>query len=261
MTKKNKPVVLVISNAKGGVAKSTTASAVSAGFNRLGKRVLMIDADPQTNLSISFIPDSEEVPTLYNVFKGEKSIKDVQINIRDGLDLVPGDFDLCGADMEFFGKIGSLNILSRAIKDVESDYDYVVIDTPPNLGCLTLNSLTAGDYTVVPLSMDSFALKSIRLLSDTLNSLKENGHEIKVAGVLLTKYSGRTNIDKILEKNVQDSADLLGTTVFQHRIRQGVAVREAQLLKQDIFSYAPASNVAMDYDGFIHELLERIGER
>lgn len=257
-----KPTVIVVCQAKGGVSKSVTSNAIGSGLNRRGKRVLMVDTDPQANLTISFISDPDDsVPTLYNVFKGEKSIRDVRINVREGLDIIPGDFDLCSADMEFFGRIGSLNILSRALKDVTEDYDYVVIDTPPNMGCLTLNALSAGDFAVVPLSVDSFSFKSIRLIDRTLTSLKENDHEIKVAGILITKYSGRTNIDKILEKNVQDSAALLDTTVFEHRIRQGVAIREAQLLKQDIFEYAPSSGVAKDYDGFIDELLERIGDK
>ena len=122
-----------LSNIKGGVSKTTTASTLAAGLNQRGYKVLMIDSDPQSNLTMCFMKEPEEgTPSLYNVYKQEKTIQEVKKNIREGLDLVIGDIDLCVADMEFQG-VGRLKLLYKALKSVETEYYYVIVDTPTNL--------------------------------------------------------------------------------------------------------------------------------
>lgn len=252
--------ILSISNIKGGVAKTTTASTLAAGLHRRGKRVLMIDSDPQTNLSMCFTNEPEEGDlSLYGIYSSGLRIDDIKIEIKPGLDLIAGDFSLCSADMEFLGRVGSLKLLGKAIKESTGNYDYVIIDTPPNLGFLSLNAFMTSDYIVTPMSADSFSLKAIRLLKKTIDDVSEEvGKEIPVAGILLTRYTDRTNVARILEENVNAAAKLLHTKVFESRIRQATVVQESQLVKMDLFEYAPKAPVTKDYESFINELLTRI---
>lgn len=252
--------ILSISNIKGGVAKTTTASTLAAGLHRRGKRVLMIDSDPQTNLSMCFTNEpAEGDPSLYGIYSSGLKIDDIKIEIKPGLDLIAGDFSLCSADMEFLGRVGSLKLLGKAIKESTGNYDYVIIDTPPNLGFLSLNAFMTSDYIVTPMAADSFSLKAIRLLKKTIDDVSEEvGKEIPVAGILLTRYTDRTNVARILEENVNAAAKLLHTKVFESRIRQATVVQESQLVKMDLFEYAPKAPVTKDYESFINELLTRI---
>lgn len=253
-------VTLSISNIKGGVAKTTTAATIAAGLHKKGKRVLMIDSDPQTNLSMCFTEEPQDGdPSLYSIYSAGAKIDDIKIEVKPGLDLVVGDFSLCSADMEFLGKVGSLKLLGKAIKESKGNYDYVIIDTPPNLGFLSLNSFMTSDYIVTPMAADSFSLKAIRLLKKTIDDVAEDvGKDIPVAGILLTRYTDRTNVAKILEENVNAAAKLLNTSVFESRVRQATVVQESQLVKMDLFEYAPKAPVTKDYEAFINELLKRI---
>lgn len=253
-------VTLSISNIKGGVAKTTTAATIAAGLHKKGKRVLMIDSDPQTNLSMCFTEEPQDGdPSLYSIYSAGAKIDDIKIEVKPGLDLVVGDFSLCSADMEFLGKVGSLKLLGKAIKESNGNYDYVIIDTPPNLGFLSLNSFMTSDYIVTPMAADSFSLKAIRLLKKTIDDVAEDvGKDIPVAGILLTRYTDRTNVAKILEENVNAAAKLLNTSVFESRVRQATVVQESQLVKMDLFEYAPKAPVTKDYEAFINELLKRI---
>ena len=253
-------VTLSISNIKGGVAKTTTAATIAAGLHKKGKRVLMIDSDPQTNLSMCFTEEPQDGdPSLYSIYSAGAKIDDIKIEVKPGLDLVVGDFSLCSADMEFLGKVGSLKLFGKAIKESNGNYEYVIIDTPPNLGFLSLNSFMTSDYIVTPMAADSFSLKAIRLLKKTIDDVAEDvGKDIPVAGILLTRYTDRTNVAKILEENVNAAAKLLNTSVFESRVRQATVVQESQLVKMDLFEYAPKAPVTKDYEAFINELLKRI---
>lgn len=254
--------VITISNIKGGVAKTTTAATLSAGLSKRGKKVLMIDSDPQMNLTSCFCEEPEDgTPSLYSLYDKGDGIDKIKVSINEGLDLVPGDFELCSADMEFFKKAGSLKLLSKAVKKIRDDYDFVIIDTPPNLGFLSLNAFMVSDHIVTPMAADSFSLKALRLLKQTLDEVSEDvERDIPVAGLLLTRYTDRTNVSKLLEDSIQTAAELLDTKVFESRIRQATVVQESQIAKTDLFDYAGRSPVTKDYDDFIDELLSRIGE-
>ena len=252
--------VISISNVTGGVAKTTTASTLASGLHRRGYKVLMIDSDPQMNLTLCFTHEPEEgTPSLYTLYNSGDSISEIKVEIREGLDLILGDFELCSADMEFFKKAGSLKLLSKAIKSVSEYYDFVIVDTSPNLGFLSLNAFMCSDYIITPMSADSFSLRAIRLLKRTLEDVAEEAEkEIPIAGILLTRYSDRTNVSKLLEESVENAAKLLQTKIFNSRIRQATVIQESQIAKMDIFEYAPKAPVSKDYDSFIDELLERI---
>ena len=256
------PKTITVSNVKGGVAKTTTAATLAAGLNKHGFNVLIIDSDPQMNLTMCFTQEPPEgTPSLYTIYNNDESIDNVKISIRNGLDLVLGDFELCSADMEFFKRPGSLKLLSKALRNIKCNYNYIILDTPPNLGFLSLNAFMASDYIVTPMAADSFSLKAIRLLKRTLDEVSEDVEkEIPVAGILLTRYSDRTNVSKLLEESVNTAAQLLNTTVFTSRIRQATVVQESQIVKMDLFEYAPKAPVTSDYDSFISEFLKRVGE-
>ena len=254
--------IISISNIKGGVAKTTTAATLASGLNKRGKKVLMIDSDPQMNLTMCFLDEPEEgSPSLYTLYDKGASIDNLKISIKNGLDLILGDFELCSADMEFFKKAGSLKLLSKAVKAIKENYDYIILDTPPNLGFLSLNAFMISDYIVTPMAADSFSLRAVRLLKKTLDEVSDEAEKnIPVAGILLTRYTDRTNVAKLLEDSVITAAELLNTSVFESRIRQETVVQESQIIKMDLFEYAPKAPVTKDYDAFIDELLKRIGE-
>lgn len=253
-------ITVSITNIKGGVGKTSVASTLAAGLNAKGKKVLMIDSDPQCNLTMCFLPEQEdEAPSLYNVYKEGKSIDEVKVEVKDGLDLVRGDFALCNADIEFL-KAGRLNMLKKAFKNLETEYDFAILDNPPNLGILTLNSWTISEFVVVPSLADSFSLKGERLLKQAMDELSEElQRKIQVAGILLTRFNSKTKISKLLEFSLLRAAEMLETTVFETRIRQGVAMQECQIAKEDLFSYAPKAPITDDYRKFIDEFMERIG--
>ena len=135
-----------------------------------------------------------------------------------------------------------------------------MIDTPPNLGILSLNAFLVSKYIIVPMAADSFSLKGIRLLKQTLDEVQDEAESvISIAGLLLTKYNDRTNVAKLLEKSIQSAAELLETKVFSSRIRQATVLQESQIAKIDLLEYAPKAPVTGDYKEFIRELLIRIG--
>ncbi len=252
--------IVSISNIKGGVGKTTTAAVLAVGLAEKGYRVLLIDSDPQTNLTMCFLQEqTDELSSLYDIYGDGESIDDVKVPVRDNMDLVIGDFELCNADMQFT-KAGRLKMLKKAIKSIGTEYDFIVIDTPPNLGILSLNAFIASNYVLVPMTVDSFSLKGVRLLKETLGDVKdETEKELPVAGILLTRYNSRTNVSKLLEKSLNSAATLLDTELFKSRTRQAVVVQESQIAKEDLFSYSPNAKVAEDYKGFIDEFLERVG--
>ena len=132
--------IISISNIKGGVGKTTTAAVFAVGLAEKGYSVLLIDSDPQTNLSICFMQEqTDESPSLYHIYNEKKGIDEIKIAVKDNLDLVVGDFELCNADLQFT-KAGRLKMLKKAIRNINTKYDFIIVDTPPNLGILTLNA-------------------------------------------------------------------------------------------------------------------------
>ena len=165
--------IISISNIKGGVGKTTTASVLAVGLVERCYRVLLIDSDPQTNLSMCFMQEqTDESPSLYHVYSDKKSIEEIKVEVKNNLDLVVGDFELCNADMQFT-KAGRLKMLKKAIRNIDGEYDFVIIDTPPNLGILSLNAFLASDYVLVPMTVDSFSLKGVMLLKETLDDVED----------------------------------------------------------------------------------------
>lgn len=252
--------ILTLSNQKGGVAKTSTSNALAAGLYNRNYKVLAVDLDPQCNLSFSCGVDMLNTEkTLFDVFKGNAEVRETIIPLKLGFDLLPGGLTLAGADMDFT-QTGREYMLSEALETVSGEYDFCIIDTPPTLGILTVNALTAADYVIVPMTADIYALQGLTQLNALIQNVRRYCNKgLKIAGILLTRYNDRQIISKTLKTNIGQAAERLSTEVFKTYIREGVAVRETQLLQSDLFTDAPKANVTQDYNNFIDELLERMG--
>jgi len=249
--------VITLSNQKGGVAKTTTCLALGAGLYQRGYTVLCIDLDPQCNLSLGSGADLINLnSTVYDVFKGNSTISDIITHISLGFDLAAGGLQLAGADMEFTST-GREYLLREALESVQDRYDYCIIDTPPTLGILVTNALTASNKVIIPLTADMFALQGLSQLNNLIKTVRKYSNPgLEVAGLLITKHDGRTNVGKALMNEIDSIADNIGVKVFKTCIRNSVAVRECQSRGGDIFREIPKANATQDYMSFIDEFLE-----
>ena len=248
---------ITLSNQKGGVAKTTTSGALASGLSLRGYKVIAIDLDPQCNLSLGSGANILDMKvTLYDVFKGSAQIRDLITETNLGYDLITGGLTLAGADMDFT-QTGREYMLREALEGIREDYDFCVIDTPPTLGILTVNALTASDSVVIPVTADLFALQGLTQLNLLLKRVKKySNKDLKISGLLITRHDDRTNVSKALRDQIQQTAERLGTKVFSKPIRNSVAVRESQVLQSDLFTEAPKANATQDYTCFIDELLK-----
>jgi chromosome partitioning protein len=194
--------------------------------------------------------------TLYDVFKGNAISKQAITSVKQGFDIVSGGLTLAGADMDFT-QTGREYMLREALKEVSDDYDYCIIDTPPTLGILTVNALTASQTIIIPMTADIYAIQGLSQLQGLIKNVRKYCNpDLSIAGLLLTRYSERTVISRDLKRYIEEAAQRLETKLFQSTIREAVAVRESQLIVSDIFTESPKSKVAKDYNDFIDEFLK-----
>lgn len=249
--------VLTITNQKGGVGKTTTAQILATGLTHLGKWVLTVDLDPQQNLTFSAGLNPDEADKdIYNLFRGDcvSSLQAVKKSPQ-GFDIIPGSLGLAGADMEFT-KPGREYILKEILEPIKENYDYCIIDTPPVLGVLTVNALTASDKIIVPMGADVFSLQGLSQLQSLItNTRKYCNPGLKLDGLLLTKYNPRAVINKSLKESLEQVAKKLETRLYKTCIRESVAIKEIQFSQTDIFTAYPKHNLTKDYQSFISEFL------
>ena len=244
--------VLSISNHKGGVGKTTSAINIGAGLNILGKKVLLIDLDPQANLSQSLgLIDQEK--TIYGALKGEYKLQPV--TVLKGLDVIPSTLDLSGAEIELSSEPGREYILKELIEHVRSSYDYIIIDSPPSLGLLTINSFTAADEIIIPLQAQFLAMQGLAKLVEVVEKIKSRLNKgLKIGGVFITQYDGR----KVLNRDVVETINAhFKSEVFKTKIRDNIALAEAPAQGMDIFRYNAKSNGAEDYMDLAKEIIKR----
>jgi len=243
--------VISISNHKGGVGKTTSAINIGAGLNKLGKKVLLIDLDAQANLSQSLgLIDQER--NIYGAIKGE--YKPEPIAILQGLDVIPSTLDLSGAEIELSGEAGREYILKELLAPLRAYYDYIIIDSPPSLGLLTINAFTASDAVFIPLQAQYLALQGLTKLMEVIEKIKKRlNKELKVGGVFITQYDSR----KVLNRNVVATIEAhFKDAVFNTKIRDNIALAEAPAQGLDIFRYNPKSYGAEDYLALCREILK-----
>lgn len=248
--------VISVSNQKGGVGKTTTTGAVAAGFKLKGYRVLCVDLDPQSNLSFSSGAETEDCPTIYEILKGEAKTS-FSIQKMPSFDIISSNILLSGIELEFT-QTGREYLLKEALNTIKDKYDYIFIDTPPALSILTVNAFTASDYIIIPMLADIFSLQGIAQLSETIDRVRKYCNpNVKVEGIVLTKYNKRTVLSREIKGTAELIAEQLNTSIFNSTIRSSVAIMEAQTNQQDIFSYAPKNAAAKDYSELVEELIGR----
>lgn len=243
--------IITIANQKGGVGKSTTAHALGSCLRAQGERVLFIDLDPQGNLSYTMEAE-QGGPTAYELLTKQADIASCIRPTGQG-DLLPASAQLAGADMEL-SQTGKEYRLKEALQPLCENYDYILIDTPPALGILTVNALTASDSLLIPAQADIYSLQGIGQLYATVQAVRTYcNHNLTIKGILLTRYSSRTVLSRDLTEMISETAAQLGTKVYATVIRENIAVKEAQARRADLLRYAPKSNAAKDYDAFTKE--------
>ena len=249
----------IIANQKGGVGKTTTAAALAAGLTLRNYRVLMIDSDPQGNLSASAGIDPDSVLTLDDILSGNRAIEDVILKTESFGDIIPCSLSLADADRRLVD-FRAHKILKNNLRRVAFNYDYCIIDAPPSLGILSLNGFFASDWIIVPVNAAAFSLQGINSLVRIVNEVREENTGLSILGVLITRFNPRTNMGKDAVEALSVMVDQIGTVLLDSRIRQGVAIEASQAEQRDLFSAYPKSGVAHDYDAFVEEILTRIKE-
>jgi chromosome partitioning protein len=253
--------ILALANQKGGVGKTTTAVNVGAALAALGKRVLLVDLDPQANASSHLGYRRDEVrSSIYDILVNRTHVRDVTIHTtRLHLDLLPAAQDLAGAEVELVGLFAREQLLRRALDQVADRYDYILLDPPPSLGLLTVNALTAADGVMVPIQAEYLALEGLTQLITTLNLVEEQlNPRLNMMGLLVTMYDARTNlaadVAAELRKHFPDK-------VFDTHIPRNVRLSEAPSHGSTIFELDPRSSGAEAYASLAKEVLARLGDR
>jgi chromosome partitioning protein len=251
--------ILCFANQKGGVAKTTTVVNLGAYLAAAGRRVLIVDTDPQSNATTSLGVNPRELSSsLYDVLVDQTPIQQV-LTVTDqiGLDLIPATTDLAGAELEIARHMARERLLARALKPLTGQYDYIFIDEPPSLGLLTINGLTAATHgVIIPVQCEYLALEGLSLLLNTIQQVRDVLNDrLAIAGVVLTMFDSRTNLGHQVAQEVQQ---YFPDEVFQTIIPRNIRLSEAPSHGQTILSYAPASPGALAYQALAKEFLARI---
>lgn len=246
--------IISISNHKGGVGKTTSTVNIGAGISngKKGKRVLLIDLDPQANLSQSLGIQCAE-KTIYGSLKGSYPLSPIEITPK--LFLIPSTLDLSGAEIELSSEAGREFLLQDLIEPLNKEYDFIFIDCPPSLGLLTINALTASDEVYIPLQTQYLALHGLTKLLEVIEKIQKRlNKKLMLGGVILTQFDVRKTLDRDVANTIQGHFE---GKVFTTKIRNTVALAEAPSQGLDIFRYSPKSMGAEDYSMLCKEILIR----
>jgi chromosome partitioning protein len=251
-------VVIALCNQKGGVGKTTTAINLGAALSELGRRVLLIDFDPQGSLSVGLgvNPNSFDL-TIYNLLVGPRADPRAAVvgTATPGLDLLPANIDLSAAEVQLVSEVAREHSLARVIGPLKEDYDVILIDCAPSLGLLAVNALTAADGVIVPLECEFFALRGVAMLTDTIDKVHDRlNPKLRLIGILGTMYDGRTLHNREVMERVLEA---FGETVFHTAIRRTVQFPETTVAGEPITTYATGSAGAEQYRSLAREVLAR----
>jgi chromosome partitioning protein len=243
--------VISIANHKGGVGKTTTTVNLAAGLARQGHRVLMVDLDPQANATFSLGLKKQE-KSIFNVLAFDEPIRKI-IQNNGFLDIAPSSIHLAGFEKN--NDVGKEFILSEAMEDIRSDYDFILIDCPPSLGALTISALTASDFAIIALQPEFLAIQGMADFVKILRTVKTRmNKDLELLGIVVTQYDNR----KVLHKEIlEHTRQSYGEMVFDSQIRGNITLAEAQSMGQDIFEYDVNSNGAKDYARLTKEVVKR----
>jgi chromosome partitioning protein len=247
--------VIAIANQKGGVGKTTTAINLSSLLAAAEKRTLLIDIDPQANSS-SGLSVNDHSPSVYEVLIGSNSINDVIINsYMPFLDILPSNINLVGAEIEMVDMEERERLLSKALKNLDNNYDFIIIDCPPSLGLLTLNALTSSDSVLIPVQCEYFALEGLGQLLNTINIVKKHfNKDLTIEGVLLTMFDTRLRLSHQVAEEVKK---YFGDKVFETIIHRNVRISEAPSYGKPVILYDAISSGAKNYMSLAAEVIKR----
>ena len=245
-------MIYAISNHKGGVGKTTSTINIGAALATKKKRVLLVDLDPQANLTQSLGIKESEI-TIYDHLKGEKMISPFEY--KKNLYVLPSSLDLSAAEIELSSEPGREYILKEFLLKLNDKYDYILIDCPPSLGLLTINALTASNYVIIPMQAEFLPLRGLAKLNEVIGKIKTRlNKNLEIGGIFLTQYDSR----KILNRDVAESvSEFFGKKFLKSKISNNIALAEAPSQGKDIFSYNRNCKGASDYLELIEELLDK----
>lgn len=251
---RNNARVCIITNNKGGVGKSTTAEALADGLVIRAYKTLLIDLDPQGSLSTG---SDMSKPTAYDVMVKQIGIMDAIQHRKGRADILPANKNLSRLSAELVDT-GKEYRLKEVLRPALTIYDYIIIDTPPALGVLTINALTASNSLIIPAQADIFSLQGIGQLMESVDAIRAYTNPgIELMGILLTRHNARSILTRDMSEIAQETADKIGTFIYKTVIREAVAIKEAQACRESIYSYAPKSNPSIDYTDFVIEFIDR----
>jgi chromosome partitioning protein len=252
--------VIAMCNQKGGVGKTTSTINLGAALAECGRRVLLVDLDPQGALSAGLgVPLYDLTSTVHNLLVGPRvSIDDVLIHTRvKGMDLVPSNIDLSAAEIQLVNEVGREQTLARALHPVLDRYDYVLIDCQPSLGLLTVNALACADGVIIPTECEYFSLRGLALLTDTVEKVRDRlNPRLSISGILITRFDTRTvNAREVMARVVERFGDLVFDTVITRTVR----FPETSVAGEPITTWAPKSGGAQAYRSLAREVIDRFG--
>ncbi len=262
--------VITINVQKGGVGKTTTAHELASNLTKKGYKVLVIDLDPQQNISRFSGAPLTEYLTIYDVLKKNCAFQQAIHAVGDVFDngSTIRNYDICTADKKLedaekdFCNFFDVYVLEDALKPIKGQYDFIIMDTPPNLGILPSMALTAADYVIIPVEASSAGIQGIGQLFERIHIITDpnrgSNKKLKVLGMLLTMYSHRTNLEKSIRMQLDETAKKMNTKTFETTIRVSVKIKEAQAFKLSVLQHAPDCNPCIDYTNFTNELLKEI---